>query len=53
MLIGALIGTLMLRTWGFMLPLAFAAVLAGVVSLIVGLSLSSTAGFTAPDERHA
>ena len=54
MLIGALIGTLMLRTWGLLLPLAFAAVLAGVVSLIVGLSLrSSPAGFTAPGEGSA
>jgi uncharacterized membrane protein YoaK (UPF0700 family) len=36
MLCGALIGTLMLRAWGFMPPLAFAAALAGVVSVIVG-----------------
>jgi hypothetical protein len=54
MLIGALIGTLMLRTWGFMLPLAFAAVLAGAVSVIVALSVrSATAGFAAPGERPA
>ncbi len=54
MLIGALIGTLMLRTWGFMLPLAFAAALAGAVSVIVALSVrSSKAGFAAPGERPA
>jgi uncharacterized membrane protein YoaK (UPF0700 family) len=54
MLIGALIGTLMLRTWGFVAPLALAAVLAGAVSVIVGLSVrSSTAGFAAPGERRA
>lgn len=44
MLIGALIGTLMLRTWGFMPPLALAAVLAGAVSVFVALpAWSSTA----------
>jgi len=54
MFIGALIGTLMLRTWGFMVPLTFAAVLAGVVSLIVGCrSGRRRPGFPAPGEGHA
>jgi hypothetical protein len=54
MLLGALIVTLMLKTFGFMLPLAFAAVLAGVVSVIVALSIrSSRAGFVASGERPA
>jgi uncharacterized membrane protein YoaK (UPF0700 family) len=50
MLIGALIGALMLLTWGFMPPLAIAAVLAGAVSLLVALSLRSLAA-TAPETK--
>ena len=54
MLTGALIGALMLLTWGFMPPLAVAAVLASAVSLTVALSLRSMAtGSTAPGETPA
>ena len=53
MLTGALIGALMLLTWGLMPPLAVAAVLAAAVSVVVALSLRSmAAGSTARGETH-